>query len=299
MHPGHGPRGGLDPRLYQYGGLWLYPIGILLKVLPVTVRSDVAWYLDHPEAFGRFYVIARCYSAAWGLLGVAVVFQLVRRICGGWAFPFAAGMLFAMLPVVVNQSHEGKPHLAGAVLMLCAALAGSVYVETGKRAAAVSAGALCGAATGMILSTYPIFIILPVMSVLRRQSARNGVREIPDQNPTVSARLQSQSGSFHHQPPAENSRTPLWGIAVPLAVALCVYIATNPYVAINLICNREVLRSNLGTSAAMYHTGLSLSSLRNAALLIANGAGALTALGGAIGMALLAPRRRRCGQDPT
>jgi hypothetical protein len=52
-----------DPRLYQYGGLWIYPVGALLKlgsiVGVVDLRSDQAFYLDHPEAFGRFYVVAR------------------------------------------------------------------------------------------------------------------------------------------------------------------------------------------------------------------------------------------------
>jgi hypothetical protein len=252
MHPGHGPLGGMDPRLYQYGGLWIYPVGILLKLSPVTLHSDVAWYVDHPEDFGRFYVVARCYSAAWGLLGVAMVFLIVRRIVGGWAFPLAGGLLFALLPVVVDQSHEAKPHLAGAVLILFAALAGSIYVENGRRSAAISAGALCGAAAGMVLSCCPAFLILPMMSILRGRSACK--------------------------------------IAGPLAAALAVYLVTNPYIAINLIANRGVLRSNLGNSAAMYHPAATGSALTNATLLIANGTGLLTALAGAIGAVLLARR---------
>jgi hypothetical protein len=252
MHPGHGPYGGMDPRLYQYGGLWIYPVGILLKLAPVTLKPDIAWYLDHPEAFGRFYVVARCYSACWGLLGVAVVFFIVRRVTGGWAFPMAAGALFSLLPVVVDQAHEAKPHLAGAVLMMCAVLAGSSYVETGKRSTALLAGALCGAALGMVLLTYPIFLILPAMALLRREAFSK--------------------------------------ITAPLLTAVGVYIATNPYVAINLLVNRQVLASNLGNSSAMYHTTASASALTNAALLIANGAGVLTAIGGVIGAAMLARR---------
>src|SRR5207237_6609480 len=51
-----------DPRLYQYGGLWIYPVGALLKLGSmiglVDLRADQAYYLDHPEAFGRFYIVA-------------------------------------------------------------------------------------------------------------------------------------------------------------------------------------------------------------------------------------------------
>src|SRR6266550_6240697 len=50
-----------DPRLYQYGGLWIYPVGVLVKVA-LSPKSDQAYYLDHPEFFGRFYIVARLYS---------------------------------------------------------------------------------------------------------------------------------------------------------------------------------------------------------------------------------------------
>jgi hypothetical protein len=179
--------------------------------------------------------------------------------------------------VVVNQSHEGKPHLAGAVLMLGTALAGSIYVETGKRSTALLTGALCGAATGMILSCYPIFLILPMMVILRRSAERGRAvrgRTFP---------LSRYSGGGLG-----------WGpLTLSLIAGIGVYCVTNPYVPINLVCNREVLRSNLGTSAAMYHAGVSLSSLRNAGLLIINGAGALTAIGGAIGAVFLGRRALR------
>src|SRR5206468_8460704 len=52
MKPG---RGDLDPRFFQYGGLWVYAVGGLLKVASmlglVTLRPDLAYYLDHPEQF--------------------------------------------------------------------------------------------------------------------------------------------------------------------------------------------------------------------------------------------------------
>jgi hypothetical protein len=77
MRPSHGD---LDPRLYQYGGLWVYPVGVLLRLAAairlLTLRTDLAFYLDHPDAFARFYLVARLYSAAWGLAGVTVVYGL-------------------------------------------------------------------------------------------------------------------------------------------------------------------------------------------------------------------------------
>src|SRR4051812_34226060 len=48
-----------DPRLYQYGGLWIYPVGALVRgamLLGLIERPPIdtpplVFYLDHPEAF--------------------------------------------------------------------------------------------------------------------------------------------------------------------------------------------------------------------------------------------------------
>src|SRR5690606_19252723 len=78
--------GDLDPRLYQYGGLWIYPVGALLKLASMRgwldLTPNLAHYLEQPEAFGRFYLIARAYSVAWGLIGVIVVYALAYRLAG-------------------------------------------------------------------------------------------------------------------------------------------------------------------------------------------------------------------------
>jgi hypothetical protein len=71
------------------------------------------------------------------------------------------------MPVVVNMAHEAKPHLAGLSLMLLAIVAACRYVETGKTRRWAVAGALCGAAFGMVISSRIVFIILPVMTLLR------------------------------------------------------------------------------------------------------------------------------------
>ena len=146
----------LDPRLYQYGGLFVYPVGALIKLCGVlgliNVRSDVVFYLDHPDEFGKFYIVARAYSAVWGLIGVLVVYAIAKRLAivrtpsasaGSTATTVGsvaesgplppgrgseqahragllAALLFTLMPVVVCMSHEGKPHLPGAVLMLLA-----------------------------------------------------------------------------------------------------------------------------------------------------------------------------------
>lgn len=264
-----------DPQMYQYGGLWIYPVGALLKAASffgyVTLRPQVSWYLDHPESFGRMYVVARLYSACWGVLGVISVFTIVRRIAGGKLIPVAAAFCFACMPVIVNGAHEAKPHLAGMVLMLLSVLAAGRYVETGKRAAWVLAGVLCGAAVGMVPTAYPIFFILPVMTALRQSD--------PNSRPgaTFIDRLR---------------------IAIASAgIGVAIYLLTNPYLFINLLSNRTVLISNLGNSAGMYHADLTASGFGNAANLICSGASPLLALAGIVAAIALTIRAFRFRAD--
>src|SRR5688500_10792643 len=85
----------LDPKLYQYGGLWIYPVGAMLKAASIArlidLRGDLAFYLDNPEQFGRFYVVARLYTAAWGLVGGWAGFWCVRRVTKGLLMAPAGG----------------------------------------------------------------------------------------------------------------------------------------------------------------------------------------------------------------
>lgn len=258
----------LDPKLYQYGGLWVYPVGALIKLASIAklvdVRADLAFYLDNPDAFGRFYVVARLYSALWGIVGVWAVYKLVRHLMPAYGFAsLAAAACFATMPVVVNMAHEAKPHLPGAVLMLLAVLAASNYVQTGKRKCWIAAGVFCGAAFGMVLSSLPVFVILPLMTLLRRQSWRDRLV-----------------------------------VAVAATViAVDVYFLTNPYVLLHLIRRDPVLWSNLGNSAAMYRAGGSFDALANAAMLIGEGMSPLLAMAGATGMVVLAGRAWKLRKD--
>jgi hypothetical protein len=232
-----------DPRLYQYGGAWVYPIGGLLKICSilriVPLTPDLAYYLDNPRAFGRFYVIARLYVVAWAIVGAWAVFALTRRLTrGSMLAACIACFAYVMMPVVVNMSHEAKPHLPGAVLMLLSVLAAIRYVRTAEAMWWLLASALAGLAVGMVLAAWPVLIVLPLATLLVRQ-------EWP-------------------------SRLKTCGRGMGFSVV--VYFATNPYVFIHLFDTRELLRSNLGNTRAMFDLGFSLPSLVNAAKLIAEGA---------------------------
>jgi hypothetical protein len=270
--------GDLDPRMYKYGGLWVYPIGAMLKLAAsvgiVQLTPDAAYYLDHPEAFGRFYIVARLYSAAWGLIGIIAIFLLIRRISGNIAAATCGALCFTFMPVVVNAAHEAKPHLAGTVLMMLTVLAGSGFVESGRRRAALAAALLSGAAIAMVPSALPVLLVLPGMLVLRQF-------------------LQKSKPPSPGVPVDGKGASSFIGLGVLILVALLVYFVTNPFVLINLLRHRALLYSNVGNSSAFYHAGLTANSISRSLLLIDSGTSILLGAAGGLAAILLAWRASR------
>jgi|GEM_PF-397618 len=274
----------LDPRLYQYGGLFIYPVGGLVGLCGavglIDVRGDVIYYLDNPDEFGKFYVVSRAYAAAWGLIGVLVVFAIGRRL-GGTRAGLLAALLFTLMPVVICMAHEGKPHLPGAVLMLLAVYFSMRRLEISNATAVEHRTPevsnppsinrdwwltciCCGAAFGMVLSSWPIMVLIPLVAFLDHQTAgqyRDRKRAANQYRDSFRRPNREREGAAldaqDTQPTPDRAernaafyvlrRTILGGL-----IAAAVYLVTNPYIAINTLTNRAVLASNFGNSLAMY-----------------------------------------------
>ncbi len=230
-----------DPQFFQYGGLWVYPVGILLKIASmlrlITLNSDVTWYLDHPEQFGRFYVVARCYCAVWGLLGVLIVYAIGKEWTGKSFVGILAALFYATTPVVVNAAHEAKPHLPGAVLILAAVWTAMRFVRTGKPRFSILTAVLCGAAFGMVLTGIAAFAVVPMMVFLRPMRWAQRLRIC------ISA----------------------------AAIGLAVFLAANPYLPIDYLFHRQIVQSNVGNYGNFYHLKSSVGAMENAIRLIGEG----------------------------
>ena len=265
-----------DPRLYQYGGLWIYPVGGLVRAAmaagwiesPPSGVPAREFYLDRPDAFGKFYIVGRAYSMAWGVVAALAVYALTthiltrgetsrdatrRALCasehgtrdawrrGYWMHRILAlltALAFIALPSVQTSAHEAKPHLAGAALCLLAALAATRFVDTERRRWLLIAGALCGAAMAMVVSMVLSLAVLPAAAyVTRRASKLEG----------GSPRRRDDTEGIE-----EAARSDALQCLAAIAVAFLVYFITNPFVLINAVAAPYLLRSNLGNSTAMY-----------------------------------------------
>lgn len=289
----------LDPRLYQYGGLWIYPVGGLVRVAmtfgwietpPAGVPAR-EFYLDRPDAFGKFYVVGRMYSVAWGVVGALAVFVIGRRASVSTVLGLLAALAFIALPSVRTSSHEAKPHLAGAALCLLATLAAMKFVETGKRGWLLVAGAFCGAAMAMVVSMVLSLVVLPAavwMKNLRARTRCRGQGEgVVDGGVDIARDGPASAPSPQPSPPttAERGSSRAGSLVAALFVAIVIYAITNPFVLINAIVAPHLLRSNLGNSTAMYGVRGAASMIPDA-LRIANHA--MTPIGLKVAVALAA-----------
>jgi len=234
-----------DPRLYQYGGGYLYLIGAVTALAGalglIRLSSDIALYLEHPEYFAHFYVVARAVSLFFGALTLVAVGRLARRAVGRRA-AYLAMFLVACTPVFLTAVLEAKPHLPSACLILWTCLSALDYLDRGRQRDALRLGVQAGYASGLVLTGVAALALLPALWFLRRHGGPERKRDSP--SPPQAQR--TSAGQPSRTPAARRH------LALAAGVAVLVYAVTNPYVLYNSVTGRGALQSNLANSLSMY-----------------------------------------------
>lgn len=235
-----------DPRLYQYGGAYIYAVGSMIAAGAATgllhVTSDVGYYLTHPDAFGRFYVAARLLTVLFGaglLIGAA---RLARRISGrraGWI----AAVLVAFSPVLLAGVVEAKPHVPAACMTIWAILAAIDFSRRWRRRDALRLGLLSGLAGSLVLSGWAV--LAAWVAVAKRGRSDKATKRRSDEG----KRTQGAGRK------AQGAGRPVGLLLLALGVAAGVYVVTNPYVVWHALSDPAALQSNLGNTAGMYRIG--------------------------------------------
>jgi len=251
-----------DPKLYQYGGGYVYLIGATLGAASllqlVHVSADAGLYLEQPEQFAAFYVVARFISLVFGALTLVAISKLARR-AGGRLAGWLAMLCVACSPVFITAVLEAKPHLPSACLILWAVLSGLDYRARHRWADALRMGLQAGYAFGLVLTGIVAAFLWPVLVIARSTDTKRR--------------------AWRH-------------LAAAGVIAAAVYLLTNPYVPYNYIANRDSLDSNIGNSTAMYENQIARwpeGALRVAVLLVES-VGVVVPVIGLIGLVLLARR---------
>lgn len=251
----------LDPKLYQYGGAYIYSVGAALAAsaaLGLTrITSDVSYYVQNPEQFARFYVAARLLSLLFAAAALVAVARLAAR-AGGRAAAWIAFFAAALCPVFISGALEAKPHLPATALLLWAILAALEWLDTGRWLALHRSALLAGLAFGLVLTG----LVGALLGGLLLFVAPRGV----------------ERGAARR------------GVLRALVLAAAVYAVTNPYVVYNALFHRAKLASNLSNSTAMYDIGRVPEGAIRVATLLYEGVGPGVVVIGAIGLVIVLRR---------
>lgn len=231
----------LDPKLYQYGGAYLYLVGAVESVAALLgytrITSDVGVYLEHPELFGRFYFVSRLMTLAFGALALLAVYRLARRI-GGRPGGWIAMLVTAATPVFITTALEAKPHLPSVCMVLWATEFAWRFATSTCRRDALRMGLAAGAAAGAVLTGFAAALLWPALALVRRGRGGGG------------------------------------DLAWSALLAMMLYACTNPFLIVSAISGKAAATSNLSNSIAMYVEQMSRAAegaLRVAELLVEAG----------------------------
>ncbi|MGE3181671.1 MAG: ArnT family glycosyltransferase [Phycisphaerae bacterium] len=262
-----------DPRLYQYGGAYIYLVGAAVTLASVTgytsIGGDVSRFLEDPTLFAHFYVVSRFLTLAFGALLLAMVGKLAARLVNAPA-RFVVVVSLALTPVFITTVTEAKPHLPSAALLVTAVWFACEYARSGRSTHAYIAGVCAGLAFSFVLTGLAAFCcFLPIFF---------GVIQTREDK-LARVRLQ---------------RTPLVGA---MLIGLGIYGLTNFYFLYNLLFHRALITGNVANSTAMYVLPAQhpLSGAIRVVVLLHECVGLLTPTIGLFGLVVLCYRKPRSG----
>lgn len=112
-----------QPLYVQYGGAFIYPLGLFLKAASLcgfaVLTPEAAHYLRCPGDMGRLYLLARIFILLFHAGSALVLFDMGRR-WSGVRTGLAAAALFVLSPMFLAHSHVVKPHPYSAFWALAA-----------------------------------------------------------------------------------------------------------------------------------------------------------------------------------
>jgi hypothetical protein len=169
-----------NPRLYQYGGTYIYSVGAWLFALKaagvITLNSDLTFYFTHPERLANLLVAARLVNVIFIILTVIAVFLTANLKQEDVENPelendnlntgVVSCLLFAIAPAVVFEAHIIKPYCVSAFFAVCCLYyAIKITKEPNKSINYILSGVFCGFTIGS-MPFYGLIITAPLTAII-------------------------------------------------------------------------------------------------------------------------------------
>jgi len=165
-------KGDFDPDGYKYPSFHVYVvagfIGLGAAEGWIPLKTDVSYYIQHPDDMAKLYLVGRAVAAVMGTLTVLLVFLIGKELFSERAGLLAAGAL-AVLPIWALHSHFAKVDVPQVFWSMLALLCCAKLVNTGRMRWYWLSCAACGLS---FASKYPgvasyVFIVASLFYALR------------------------------------------------------------------------------------------------------------------------------------
>ncbi|MCM8770007.1 MAG: hypothetical protein NC911_10155, partial [Candidatus Omnitrophica bacterium] len=166
MNPG---KWQFDPRFYEYGGAYLYPLAVFLKVCSwfrfIRLSPNMSFYLQFPEEMGKIFAAARAFGGIGALLAILFFSLLMRRLLANRLHSFLLSACFSVMPVFVLWSFHLKPFSFAIIWVALTLYFVCEYQEKQQTFSIWLASIWAGLAMGTVLSYGYIFwgVILAIV----------------------------------------------------------------------------------------------------------------------------------------
>jgi len=168
MNPG---RLDFDPRMYIYGGSYLYPLGAILygfkSIGLLHVTDDFSRYLRRPSEIALLYMAGRGLNIA-AFLGTLLLLGRLGMTMAGRLSGTGAMLAYSFSTLPLNQCLVSKPHVYAAFWALLSLYLLVCHAERGRLHHLLLSGAAAGWAAGASLPCGALALLFPIVLWDRR-----------------------------------------------------------------------------------------------------------------------------------
>ncbi|HOJ30683.1 MAG TPA: glycosyltransferase family 39 protein [bacterium] len=167
-----------NPHFFEYGGIYLYPLGAFLKLCSmaglINVNSNMSFYFKNPGEMGRIYTLSRIFGVLSFIFATIIFYLLCLLISKNQNISLVMAILFSITPGFVMWSHYLKPYTGGLFWVICTLYGVFKFFEKKQLKWMVVSSICSGFALSSVLSYGYVFftVILSIFFVA------NGVRGI-------------------------------------------------------------------------------------------------------------------------